>query len=43
VVNAFAPAQESRSAVSDIDGFDASAGTRRDGVSQWTASFVTRF
>lgn len=43
VVNAFAPAQASRSAVSDIDGFDASAGTRRDGVSQWTASFVTRF
>ncbi len=43
VVNAFAPAQASRSAISDIDGFDASASTRRDGVAQWTASFVTRF
>lgn len=43
VVNAFAPAQDSRSAVADLDGFDASASTQRDGVAQWTASFVTRF
>jgi outer membrane receptor for ferrienterochelin and colicins len=43
VVNALAPVQRSRSAVSDLDGFDASATTQRDGVAQWTASFVTRF
>ncbi len=43
VVSALAPAQRSRSAVSDFDGFDASAATQRDGVAQWTASFVTRF
>jgi iron complex outermembrane receptor protein len=43
VVNALAPVQRSRSAVSDFDGFDASAATQRDGVAQWTASFVTRF
>lgn len=43
VVNALAPVQRSRSAVSDFDGFDASAATQRDSVAQWTASFVTRF
>jgi iron complex outermembrane receptor protein len=43
VVNALAPVQRSRSAVTDLDGFDASAATQRDGVTQWTASFVTRF
>ena len=43
VVNALAPAQASRSAVADLDGFAALAETRRDGVAQWTASFVARF
>jgi len=43
VVNALAPAQASRSAVADLDGFAARADTCRDGVAQWTASFVARF
>lgn len=43
VVNALAPRQDSQSAVTDLDGFDARSATAREGVAQWTASFVTRF
>jgi len=43
VVNALAPRQDSQSAVADLDGFDARSATAREGVAQWTASFVTRF
>ena len=37
------PLRKGVGSVADLDGYDASAGTQRDGVAQWTASFVARF